>query len=199
MKIKSLYAVAVLVAAISTPAIAENFSYSYLQVGYSTGDVNVGGLKVDSSGLAFSASAPINDTLYVVGGYANQELSLGNLSVDGDSFNIGVGARTSINQNTDLTTTLSYVSTETNVYGLVDKATGYELDFGVRHKVNDSFELLGGFGFTSAGSPKINTTSVSIGGRYKVNNNLSVGAGYSYATNEDADARGIVVATRFEF
>lgn len=199
MKVKSVFAATVLAAAASAPAMAENFSYNYIQVGYSSGDVKVSGFKVDTKGVGFSASAAIDETFYVSGGFANQDLSLGSLRGDVDSYNVGIGARTSIDQSTDLTAAISYVSSKTTVLGLVGKATGYGLDFGVRHKVSDSFELLAGIGYTSAGSPKIGTTSLSLGGRYKIDKNFSIGAGYSYATNKEADAKGFLVAARFEF
>ena len=199
MKVKSLFAATVLAAAASLPAMAENFSYNYIQVGYATGHLKSSGIKIDASGIGFSASTAINETIYLTGGFANQELSRGSATGDVDSYNVGIGARTSLDENTDLTTALSYVSSKTTVPGVSETATGYGLDFGLRHKVNDAVELMAGVGFTSAGSPNVNTTSISFGGRYKLENNISIGAGYTYSTNNEIDSNGFVIAARFEF
>jgi len=199
MKVKSLFAATVLAAAAAGPAMAENFSYDYIQAAYSTGDVKVSGSTVDTSGVGFSTSFSINDSFHIMAGVANQDLEYGSLNADVDSFNVGIGARTSISSTTDLTGSVSYISNETTVMGFVDKATGYGVDLGVRHKLSDTLELLAGVGYTSVGSPKIGTTSVSFGGRYKLDKNFSIGAGYSFATNNGADGKNFLVAARFEF
>lgn len=200
MKVKTLTTLVAIAAAISTPAMAENFNYNYVQVGYSTGDVKGIGFKGDTSGVSLVASAALNETLFMTGGINNQDLKVGGLNANIDSYKLGIGARTSISNTTDLTASISYLSETTLELGA--KTTGYGLDVGISHKVSDSIEFLAGVGYLRGGSqglPKTGTTSVSIGGRYKINKNFSIGLGYSFATNKDVDGKGLLVATRYEF
>lgn len=179
-----------LVATISAPALAENkLSYSFVEAQYI--DTEIDDFNVDGDGLGLVGSVALGEHFFIGAGYADLDYDRG---IDSQQRSVFVGAHTPINSSTDLVGSIGY--TDVNLdsrFGSAD-VDGYTLGLGVRSMVLEDLELNAGVKYVDLDEDGDNT-SFSLGGRYYVADNLSLGASAQF----DSDVTTWVGSLRFNF
>lgn len=141
MKTKLLLAT-VFASTFSLGAFASDFSYNYA-------DVSAGELQLDDSFNAKvvtgSGSVALNDNLYLVANVSRYKFDTSPFDLSQISQSIGLGVHGSVANSTDVFAIASALSTKTKVsfYDFNDSnsETGYALDVGIRHAIDDVFEV----------------------------------------------------------
>lgn len=184
-----------------TSAFAQKspFSYSYIQAGYSSGNIKVGGLSLKTNSPGLGLSITTSDRTFIAGSISSGKISIGGSSVNIDNRDIGFGVRTPISDSTDLVGMISYVSSTLSNNGAWITETGYSLDAYLRHALSEKVELASGVGLAVTGSERTQTTSAFIGARFKVSDGFSIGVNGSSAKNNTATSSGLGVIGRVEY
>ena len=180
-----------LVTTISTPVLAEDMSYTYIQGAYIDTEIDERNFEVDGDGVAFSSSAALGDTFFLQADYATQEFDFG---IDLDQWAVGLGAHLPIASNVDLVGSLNYVRAEvdTNIGDLDDD--GYGVAVGLRSRLTDYFELEGGMNYVDLNDTG-DGTSFNVGGRYYFTPAFALGVGYQVGDDVNTWTAGF----RYEF
>ncbi len=128
----------------ATPVLANDFSYSYVGVGYhATGQDNIedsNTTRRDASGLDFNFSWQVHDNLFVVYDYRDHDFNRDIL--DFQRVSLGLGYRERVGRGTDVVAVLRTVA---NVYD--DTSGDTQFDFtggasvGLRHAINQAFQF----------------------------------------------------------
>ena len=129
--------------AMSGLAIADGFSYTYVQASYGTVDFD--NVSVDGDGLGLSGSFGITDNLNIVGGYQTADFDS---LADADEWSIGLGVHAPMTDMMDITGSVSYVDLELDALGVpVAEDDGFGLNVGVRAKVTSLIEINAGVSY----------------------------------------------------
>lgn len=174
---------------IALPAAAGDFSYNYIEGGYSRFEIDdvLPGVNADGDGLGIRGSVDLANGVYLTGGYAKADFDFG---VDFDQVDLGVGYHVELSPAADFFATLSYVRAEASVagFGSADE-DGIGIEIGVRGKMNERIELEGRLGYVDLGDGGDGT---SFGGAalYEFNETFALGA--TLDLDEDLTAYGIV-------
>jgi Ax21 family sulfation-dependent quorum factor len=174
----------ILAAALAIPFTAANagdLSYSYLEAGYLRVDPDGAG-KDDTFGIA--GSGAITENFNVVADYSR--LSEGGF--DANSYSVGLGYHTPINDTVDFVTQLSYDKVSGDFDG-----HGYTVKGGVRASFTPNFE--GGASLVYSDFEDDNSTSLEIEGQYKFNSTW----GISTAANVGNDGYTFFIGPRVSF
>lgn len=185
----------------TTSAFAQKspFSYSYIQAGYSSGNINVGGLSLKTNSPSIGLSVATSDRTFITGSIGKGTIKLGASSANIDNRSLGFGLRTPISTATDLVGTISYIRTTLSSEGEWVYSTGYSLDAYIRHAVNQNVELAAGVGLGITGSERIQTTSAFVGARFKVSDGFSIGVNGTSAKNNTATSSALGISGRIEY
>jgi hypothetical protein len=159
---------AVAALSLSVPAFADEFSYSYLDLGYINTQYDGGG---NSDGLGVGGSLKLTDRLHLIGSYTTEDLE--DFDIDAKSYTIGAGLRWPLSPNLDIQSTLSYIHTDIgSSFGSFDD-DGLQVGLGLRGRVAPQLELTGKLLYTDFDKGG-NDTSPSFGARYYFNNNFAI-------------------------
>jgi hypothetical protein len=152
----------------SVPAMAANdFSYTYAEVGYINGES--GGR--DGDGVNLFGTLKLADMLHGFGSYSEQEFD-GNLDVD--FFQAGLGLNLPLASQIDFIGRVSFVSVDVTGPGFSVDDNGYALNFSLRTRLAGAFELSGGFNYQDLDQGG-EDTSINAGVRYYFRRNLALG------------------------
>lgn len=171
---------------------ASEFKYNYVELGVAD--------AIDDADPTFNiaGSFDVASNVNLFASYASTTLeSSGDVDLDFDRYDVGIGYHTSVNEKTDMTANVKYIGTEielTNGFSTASlgDGSGYGVGIGVRHKVSDSLEAYGSVDYVDV--EEATETSVTAGGRYYFNDKISAGLGY---TSGDFD--GVNGTLRFNF
>ncbi len=158
--------------ALSANAVAEDFSYSWLQLGYSVVDFD----SADGDGFDLSGAFELSDEFFLFGGYNQAQLDF---DIDTAAWNLGFGYRNTIAANTDLFATLSYEYLEVDVplFGRSDDS-GLGFGVGVRFMPVPAIELNGSINYVGVGD---DDTALRLAGLYNFDPHFSIGLGTSFS------------------
>ena len=187
MKFVNAMACSLMLAAMSTAARAEDLSYSNLDLGWLSTDLD-NGPTVDGFGLR--GSVGFAENLFVFGEFSNQEVS----NVDIDQYAAGIGGHLGISENVDLVGRLGYINTEVSSGSFSADDDGYLVSAGLRGRVVEDFELEGGVIYRDLGGNADDTAAV-IGGRWFFHENFAINAEYEHSD----DSGTIFAGVRFTF
>ena len=130
----------------TTTGRTNDFSYTWLQGGFQTGDVANPDADVDA--LFFEGSYAFDPNLFLRGGvsFYDGDLNGGSRAdVDGERLHLGLGFNTLLQDRLDLVVSGDIVRVRADVEGGgTDRDTGYDLRAGVRHHTAQQVELSGG-------------------------------------------------------
>jgi hypothetical protein len=168
-------------------ALADDMSYSYVDLGYVSSDI-AGAPSAD--GLGLRGSVGFAENWFVFGEYSNQDLA----GVDIDQFAVGLGGHYGLSETIDLVGRLGYIDAEASAGGANVSVDGYLVSAGLRGQVTDAFELEGRVDYTDFGDNG-DDTALAIAGRYFFTNQFAVGA--EFATSDDVDS--YFVGVRWSF
>jgi hypothetical protein len=179
-----------LLAAVSAGVGAAGFNYSYAEVGFTSLNSD----PLDAKGGTAELSIAAGDHLHVKGGYShfnNADLyrkagfpfsGKNKLSVDIDSFSIGLGGNYPVFRKVDLTGTLSYLDNEfTGDSSNSDR--GYELEAGARVQAMKKLELTPSL--VKVNIDNYDATGYSLGLVYALNKQFSLRTRVRKFSDED--------------
>jgi hypothetical protein len=172
----------ILLAAAPLAALAEDMSYSFVDLAYVETEIDDVGPTLD--GYALRGSVGFATSWFAFGEYADQSVS----GVDVTSITVGAGGHYGLAENLDLVGRLGWTQVEidTGPFDLDDD--GYLVDLGLRGRVGDAVELEGGARYTDF-SDGGDATSLFLGGRFHFNETWALGAEY-----QDGDDSSTILA-----
>lgn len=194
MKSRSAVVAGALAALIAGPALADGFSYNYIEgefIDTEIEDVDPG-VDLDGEGFAVGGAVEFGPTLHGFGSIRDVDYEQG---VNVDSLTLGLGFNHVLAPALDLVAGLSYERIKLNLAGLgSEKEEGFGLNAGLRGRAGNNLELFAGLKYVDFGDD-LDDTTIRIGGRYYVNRNFALGLDYS--ENDDGDTW--TVALRYDF
>lgn len=183
MKIVNAMACSLMLGMLSTAAHAEDMSYSNLDLGWLSTDLD-GGPTVDGFGLR--GSVGFVENFFVFAEYGSQEAG----GADVDQYAVGLGGHYALAENLDLVGRLGYMNAEISAGPLSDDEDGYLFSAGLRGRIAPAFELEGGAIHRDFGGGADDTALV-IGGRYFFTDNLAINAEYEHGDDAGTIFAGI--------
>ena len=174
MKFAKVIVGSVMLAIAPLAALAENMSYSFVDLGYIETDIDNVGDKAD--GFALRGSVGFAQHWFALAEYVSQSVS--EFDVDIDTLSVGFGGHYGIAPNVDLVGKLAYTEIDLSAPGgLEADDDGFWLEAGARGRVADAVELEGGLRYTDM-SEGGDDTGFYVAGRYHFNATWAVGAEY---------------------
>ena len=177
MKLAKAVIGGLLLAATPLAAMADDMSYSYVDLGYAQLDIDGVGPSADGFGLRGSIGFAQN--WFAFAGYTAESVQ----GIDIDTISVGVGGHYGFTDNLDLVGRLGYFEINLDAGGgLNADDNGYLLDAGLRGRVGDAVELEGGLHYTDL-SDGGDDTALYVGGRFHFNKTWALGAEYASGDN----------------
>jgi hypothetical protein len=183
MKIVNAMACSLMVAMLSTAAQAEDLSYSNVDFGWLSTDLD-DGPTVDGFGLR--GSVGFAEHYFVFAEYGSQEVG----GADVDQYAVGLGGHYALAENLDLVGRLGYMNAEISAGPFSDDEDGYLFSAGLRGHIAPDFELEGGAIHRDFGGGADDTALV-IGGRYFFTDNFAINAEYEHGDDAGTIFAGI--------
>lgn len=173
MKFAKIVLGSLVLAAAPLAAMAEDMSYSYVDLAYVDTDFDAVGESADGFGLR--GSIGFGQNWFAFAEYASTSVQ----SVDIDNVAVGVGGHYGLNDGLDLVGRLGYIQVDLSAPGGFDADDdGFLADLGLRGRVGDAVELEGAVRYTDF-SDGGDDTALVVGGRFHFNQTWAVGAEYS--------------------
>ncbi|HKX59953.1 MAG TPA: outer membrane beta-barrel protein [Steroidobacteraceae bacterium] len=177
-----------MLAAAPLAALAEDMSYSYIDLAYVDTDIDGVGPSLDGFGLR--GSIGFAENWFAFGEFAAQSVS----GVDLDTYTVGLGGHYGVADNLDLFGRLGWTKVEISSGPIDIDDDGYLIDAGLRGRVGDAVELEGGVRYTDF-SDGGDATGLFVGGRFHFNETWALGAEYQ----DGDDASTILAYVRASF
>jgi len=174
------------IASFSLTAEEAALSYTYVGVGYETGDI----ADIDTSGFGIYGSKALNDSFFLIGSYlsieSDDQFTDGFVTddIEATGFNIGIGFHTPINPTVDFVSTLSYSDVEVEFADESEDGNGYIIAAGVRAMPSDVLELSAFIDYADIEDGS--ETGYSFAARYFTTPDISLGLGYGSSDDFDA-------------
>ncbi len=182
---RSLLRVAFSVVLFLPAAQAQGFSYTYLEAGLGTHDVDGGGDSGDVLGLGVSVA--LGDALFLT---ASSDTSTFDMGISGDldvaRTGVGLGFHTAIGDGTDLFLKAELINLEFDLGGLSADDDGLSLGGGLRIGFSDSIELNVGYAqveYDDFGSDSV----VDAGARWSLGDSFSLGLAAEFWDEDGED------------
>jgi len=172
----------ILLAASPLAALAEDMSYSYVDLAYV--DTEIDGVGPSLDGFGLRGSAGFSQNWFAFGEFAAQSAN----GVDLDTYAVGLGGHYRLADNLDLVGRLGWTKVEISSGPFDADDDGYLVDLGLRGRVGDAVELEGGARYTDF-SDGGDATSLFFGGRFHFNETWALGAEY-----QDGDDTSSILA-----
>ncbi len=181
-----------LLALCAAPALADEFSYSYINLGYQAVEIDLGGgFDVDGDGFAIGGSFEGGESWHIFGGYGSTSFDFG---VDLNEFAIGGGYHTPISDKVDFVGELAYVTVEVEVPGgFSTDDDGIGVSIGLRGMMSDVVELSGSINYVDLGGGG----ETSFGANAWFNMGPAFALGISAGFGDDVTAYGVGVRWYF--
>ncbi len=188
---------------ISTPAISETFSYTFISASYEIFKSDVDGIPEDleGDGITINGAFNITNNFGISAGYGTGSADLtsggSTLNADVDTGSIGAFFHTPVGDTTDFVTGVDIIkgNVDIEVNGTAfpsEDANGNTIFAGIRTMVATNVELNGFIDRTKIESDS--TTGISFGGSYYINKLFTIDAGYSFDKDSNSLSFG---ATKF--
>jgi hypothetical protein len=165
------------------------FNYSYVELGYDETDFDLGPFDVDGDGLTLAGSFEINDEWHAYASYGSSDLDFG---IDVDTWTLGAGYVFPLKEDVDLYGRVLYVDVSVDAGPAAADDDGLGLQFRIRTRVTDEFELEGGIQYVDVSD---SDTSLQASARYHFTEALSAAVGITFAGDTD----GIGISARYSF
>ena len=178
---------------LSVSAMAESPSYNFVEAGYQSVDLDIGGgPDVDGDGWGLGGSFEIGENMFVFASYADTGFDF---NVDLTQLQAGFGWKTDLTESTNFFARAAYVDAEIDAPGFPSMSEdGYGLGIGVRSNVSELIELYGEITYVDLGSGA-DSTGFGGGVYFNITKNFALGVGAS--TDDDVTAYG--ATARFYF
>lgn len=160
-----------LLAAASTPALAEGPSYNFIEAGYQEVELDDSFVDVDGDGFTLGGSVELAETWHAFASYGQTDFDF---DVELDEWAVGGGLHLPISSNTDFVFNLAYLNLEASALGFSVDDDGFGAAVGIRSMLTDKFELAGNISYADLGDSS-NEFSVSSQAWYNINDSFAVG------------------------
>lgn len=175
----------------AAPALAQGFSYNFIEGQYQRVDLDDGFFNVDGDGFGLGGSVELSESWFMFGGYNSTSFDFG---VDLDQLGIGGGWHTPLSPTMDFVASLAYVRLDVgNSFGSFDD-DGIAASIGVRTMISSNVELAGAIEYVEL-SDSGNDTSLNGSLLYNFTPNFA--AGLNVGAGDDIVTYG--VGARFYF
>lgn len=158
--------------------LADGFEYTFVEGGFVSSEIKVGGTDVDGDGISLAGSYAFNEQIHFIAGYADQSYDFG---IDTTTITLGAGINHVLDDDWDFIGQLTYVSFDMDTAGASGDDDGIGLMGGVRGRVRPNIEVDAGLNYIDVGD---SDTSLFVRGRYYIRDTFSVGGGL---TLDDGD------------
>jgi hypothetical protein len=187
---KAMTIAALAAASLSGPALADDFSYSYVELGYVSSEID--DLDVDGNGFGVRAALEFTDRIHGILSYSDEDYDF---DIGASELEAGVGVNWSLSENLDVIGTLSYLRAEIDVpgFGSIDDS-GIALGAGLRGRVSEAFELTGGLKYADLSDFGSETTA-QVGARFYFTKMFALGADIGF----NDDGTSWMLGGRFDF
>lgn len=177
----------ILALAASSPVIAQDISYNYLELTYSRTEIDAGFADVDGDGFGFRGSIEVGNMWHVFAGIGQADLDQG---VDYDQIVIGGGLHTALAQNMSLFLDLAYINLDAAGPGGSFDEDGLGTALGLRMQLRPQLEVSGAISYTDLDDSDSET---GIGGAawYEFNRMFAVGAEVGFADDTTEYGLGV--------
>lgn len=176
-----------LLAATPLAAIADDMSYSTVDLSYIETDIDDVDSKAD--GFAVRGSAGFAEHYFVFAEYVPQSVA----DIDIDSIAVGFGGHYGLADNLDLVGKLGWFQVDLSGPGIDGDDDGYLAEAGLRGRVAGSVELEGGMRYLDL-SDGGDDTSFYAAGRYHFNAMWAVGAEYRSGSDSSSWLAGVRIS-----
>lgn len=143
------------------PAVASDFNYSYLELGWMQSEFD--DVDVDGDGFGLRGSMEFTSALHGFVSYSDQSYDF---DIDGEFIEIGLGYAWSMTPNVDIVGRIAYLDTSFDIPGFGEVSDdGFALGGYLRGKPMQSLELTGGIDlvdYSDGGSDE----QFNVGARY---------------------------------
>jgi hypothetical protein len=175
--------VAATLLATTTASHAYDFSYNYIQGSYASSTDDSLGVDIDSNTIGLFGSLEVSDFVAITAGFASTDYD--DIDVDATQLEIGATLHTGLGQMTDGFVNLSLVQVDVDFPPPFadEDDSGYGIVAGLRHAVNEQFELNAAFSHVDVFDDSSN--QIGFGARFYFTTSASLGL--SYATGDDVD------------
>ena len=160
-----------LLAALSTPALAEGPSYNFVEVAYQEVELDDSFVDVDGDGFALGASLELAETWHAFISYANTDFDF---DVELDELAIGGGLHLPMTSTTDFVFNLAYLDAEASALGISVDDDGFGASVGLRSMLTEQFELAANLAYADLGDSD-NEFSINGQAWYSFTDNFAVG------------------------
>ncbi len=191
--------------AASGTALADGFSYTYLQLNYGT--IDIGNMNIDGDGLGLNGSYRITDSLQIadslqiVGSYHTADFDS---FVEGAEWSVGLGVRNPLSDTPsvgylsdtlDVVAAVSYVNVDLATVGInFEPEDGFGLTVGVRAAFTSMIEINAGVSYVDL-SDSGDDIGFGAGVLYNLTDTFSIGLSGSW----DDDVSSYQVSGRVYF
>ena len=189
MKFLNAMTAGLMLAALPLASHAEDMSYSNIDLGYVSTDIDGLGPSLDGFGLR--GLIGFAERYFAFAEYSSQSVS----GADLDQTTVGLGGHYGLSDNLDLVGRAGWFKANVSGGGLSASDDGYLVSAGVRGKAGDKVELEGSVIYTDLGGANGDDTAVAVGGRYYFTKTFALGAEYQHSN----DASSILAGVRFNF
>jgi len=189
----------------SAPTTTSAFGYSFVQLGYARTDID--GFDDEADGLGVSVAYSVAPQVFVFAGLGFStvgvyiiDLGTGDIVGEDDlestTISAGVGFHHALAPRTDFVADVAIgrVEVDVDAIGYSDSTTVWGVEAGIRHLVDEKFEV-NGFLVLTDGSDIDSELGVALGGRFYATPQFSVGVGLGLF--EDSNSIGLNV--RFQW
>lgn len=172
--------------AFSVSAGAQDFDYTYFDVGYTRINLDDGSFDVDGDGFGASGSFEVGEQFFLFASYGLGSFDEAGASVDLDTWNAGLGWHTPLADRLDFVADLSYeyVKLSASGFGSVDD-DGFGLGAGLRYMASDAVEINGGINYVDMGDGG-DDTSFHLGALYALTDKIDLGLGGEWGDDSSA-------------
>ena len=189
MKCMKVVLGSVMLALAPLTALADDMSYSYVDLAYV--DTDFDDVNQSADGFGLRGSIGFAGNWFAFAEYATQSVQ----DVDIDNLAVGFGGHYEFSETLALVGRLGYIQIDISVPGPLDADDdGYLANLGLRGRIGDSVELEGGFRYTDFSDGGDDTAFV-VGGRFHFNKTWAVGAEYQ----SGSDSSSILALVRASF
>lgn len=165
-------------------ASAQQFNYTFLELGVFEGEVE----DADGEGFGFGGSMAVTEEFHAFAGYTNLEPD--NANVDFSTTNVGIGFNTSLSTTTDLVLQAAYVRAEAEFGPFDSEVDGYSLGAGLRTWIGNGLELNGGLDYVDYGGND-DDVALNLGLLYSLNSSIALGVSGSWTDDPDSTILGL--------
>jgi hypothetical protein len=181
-------------ALLAGPALADGFSYNYLEANFISTEIEdvEPGVDLEGDGFGIAGAVEFGSSIH---GFASVSGTEYEEVVDIGSLTAGLGFNHSLAPALDLVTGVSYerLKVEVDDFG-GQPEEGIGLSAGLRGRVGDRVELTAGVKYVNFGDD-LDDTSIMAGGRYWFSRKFA--AGLDYSENDDGDTW--ILSLRYDF